>query len=280
LWKKVEALLGEIVLREETPGQHSHSHVFRLTAGGGSVYFLKQAASSRGFTQELAFYRDIAPQISKCPRLVEVFEEQRTFLVTALEGEPVSLGRFTFSERERAYRSAGAFLRALHSQPCETDNLELGEALLMRVAAFARQARKSFSEEEVQGVVRPLEGHLSQVKGLSRVFCHRDFMEHNWLMSRDTFGVIDFEHSKADFFLLDLCEMAATSWLTSPGLGVAFFEGYGRRLEVWEKEFLHYWALLWSYSTLMWARRHNDDRYRVIGERAVSLLQHRDRPNL
>ncbi|HIB66738.1 MAG TPA: aminoglycoside phosphotransferase family protein [Phycisphaerales bacterium] len=272
LSRYLEQKFGCVTGLELFRGEHAHSQVFRVSVDGPEPYFLKVHRSGRGYQQELAFYQQFAPALTQTPQLVDSLAAERVLLLTAVEGVPCS--RLLLADRGAFHLKAGQFLRELHSLPVKDDDLNLVDALLKRLERFAAEAAEAGVKEAVQDVAIPLLEHLSQSEPLKRVPCHRDYAEHNWLGSNESnFRVIDFEHFRADYFLLDLCQMKARSWASEPGLERAFFTGYGRELSEWEARFLHLWSLLWSYSTVFWSRRHGDRRYERLGLQALRFLQ-------
>ena len=265
---KTEARLGPILRATERPGEHGNSQVYRVELKTGEAVFVKQL-SARAFQQETAFYRNLAPRLKNVPRMLEADEEQRMIILTEISGTTVE----AHHDPEQLHRQAGSFLRALHGLEFQDqDTLPVSAALLKRLEAFAREAGKQLKPgylDELKAQIRSLVPHIHS----QRVPCHRDFMDYNWLQERDgTLCVIDFEHARPDYWLLDLCKMNALVWVRSPQLKHAFFQGYGYKPSDWEESLLHLWSVIWSVGTLQWALKHGDGRYEHKGREAASVL--------
>ena len=267
----VQGVLGTVTGLQPFPGEHSHSQVIRVQSERSGNAFLKFHRTDKSFRQELGFYRKFAPKLPQVPRLLGTMEKERALLLSALEGAPCRT--MLLADRGHFHHMAGKFLRTLHQLPAEDDDIEVHLALHKRLEAFEQRARPVFGEDTLSSFVAPLKQLLSAPPTLTRVPCHRDFLEHNWLTSgSEDFKVVDFEHFKLDYFLLDLCQMKARAWASEPGLAKAFFQGYGKRLNDWEAQLLQYWSLLWAYSTVLWSRDHGDKKYQKIGQKAIHFL--------
>ena len=268
----LETKFGQVAGLELFRGEDAQSQVFKISVDGQGSYFLKLHRSALGYEQELSFYQTFAPNLEQTPKLCDAIESERALLLTAVEGVPCS--RLLLAGRGTFHLKAGQFLKLLHSMPIDEASIDLVDALSKRLEEFAREAAEAGAKEAIQDVAIPLVEHLAQSGPLKGVPCHGDYAEHNWLGSgEDDFSVVDFENFRADYFLLDLCQMKARAWASEPGLEKAFFIGYEHELSEWEVRFLHLWSLLWSYSTVFRSRRLGDKRYERVGLQAIKFLK-------
>lgn len=263
-WK----LLGEVGRAEQMAGLHSQAQCVRLTISGKTA-FLKVHKTVRSFRQELGFFQQFAASLGECvPSLLGQEENLRALLLSQVPGTHLPTQNFSFE----VYRSAGQFLRRLHTLPLVDTDIPLRSALEKRLMAFAERTKGSLSLEAVERVLTPLQELLGEVPCLRRVVCHRDFAEHNWLWDGSRIQVIDFEHSKNDFWLLDLCRLHSLTLCCEPRAEKLFWAGYGQALGSLERHFLHHWSILWAHETRIWGSKHNDHDCRSWGETALKNL--------
>lgn len=256
---------------EDSPGEHS-SQVSKAVTARGETVFIKRL-SPRKFQQESVFYKNYS--LPNSPRLLADYRHSGTLVLSECPGTPVGGDRR--NGLEPVYREAGRQLKRIHQQePYDKDNLPLKKALELRLKSLKSQTDMHPEKREIEQLLAGTGELLDASRVNTRVPCHRDFMEHNWLLSEqgDLF-IIDFEHARSDFWLLDLCQMNALVWSKDRELKRAFLQGYGTSLEAWEESFLHLWSLVWSYGTLFWARTHDDERYQDLATSALRALNSR-----
>lgn len=181
------------------------------------------------------------------PRLLS-YERSLSVLVTsALDGEVVKTmqGPLSPSEEQEIHRAAGYGVRRLHrlrrDNVSRQDADELRERRLAELLEDAGRhldiaaAVLTTAETETIGRARDV---LLQHAGTCEVgFIHADFQPRNWLWSgaTRTIGFIDFEESRLGFCFEDFAWLLGALWHRRPDLRVAFWKGYGRRLEASER---------------------------------------------
>ena len=85
------------------------------------------------------------------------------------------------------------------------------------------------------------------------------------------FQVIDFEHSRPDFWLFDVEKLVTE--VGGTGLEAAFWQGYGALLTDAETRVLERYSALNALSTVVWAREHGDEAFEADGRRRLSDLR-------
>lgn len=268
LRERVQQVIGPVFQVRSVRGRHARSQCLQLRTVTG-CYYLKLYDSGRGFEQEHFFYERLAGALSGTARMVEQWPAERGLLICQVPGEQVAAR----GAGVEVYRRAGEALRRLHRLPWKDEDIDLRSALMKRVEAFRRGSEGFLSSAEADGVAGPVEELLSAAEGLSRVYCHRDYAEYNWLHGPEGFFVIDFEHGKGDHWLLDLCLLKGTSFADERGVEEAFWQGYGGGLTDWERAFLSRWTAMWAQQTRIWGERHNDEYCTKLGQRVLRGLE-------
>lgn len=265
----VHELLGEVEAVEQTPGLHPTSQCLRVVVNPRETVFLKFHKTARSFRQEHAFYRELGHRLTGVPSLLAAWSEHRALLLDSLPGCMVS----SWKDIPRGtYLAAGGFLRRLHDLPIADTDMPILQAVEKRLEAFEARNRGLLSSLELKSVTTPIRELIDAAPPLKRVYCHRDFAEHNWLHDGEKISVVDFEHSKADFWLFDLCRLHALTLSANEAASQEFWSGYGRSLDRWHREFLERWSILWAYETKFWGSRHGDPACVAWGETALANL--------
>jgi hypothetical protein len=263
---------------------HAESAVWALR--GSRRAFLKVFRQPRKFVQERRAYRAWLPQLTATeaytPHLIGESETLRALLMSALPGTLPERAPLTPSQSLKAYRQAGAFLRALHTLPFRDDDpLSLAEAMRYRAQAWLGRAEGIVARDLITWVgEQAAEVAVTLTKlGAVRVPCHRDYSPRNWLVEISgksiRLSVIDFEHSRPDFWLFDTEKLASSGW--SGVAERAFWEGYGRTLMLPERRLLERHAALTALSTVVWARERRDTAFEAQGWAQLSRLRERAR---
>jgi len=267
---------------------HAESAVWAVQ--GGEQAFLKVFRQPRKFRQEQRAYQAWLPQLASAdavtPHLLGENEVLRALLVSALPGQSLAQVQLDEAQELEVYRRAGAFLRALHTLFCaeawaDDDPLPLAEAYRRRAGAWLRRARGLLEPALINWVGGQAEAgaELLGRLGAVRVPCHRDYTPRNWLVAltgnRVQLGVIDFEHSRPDFWLFDTEKLAASGWREASER--AFWAGYGRTLTPDERRLLEHHAALTALSTVVWASEHRDADFEAQGRGQLTRLQERAR---
>ena len=276
-----EAQLGPLQEVRFCGWPHAESSVWAVT--GVEQAFLKVFRQPRKFVQERRAYRAWLPQLEPplTPRLLAENSDLQALLVSVCPGTPVEDTYLNKVQRLEMYRQAGAWLRALHTLPSADDDpvplaevyAQRGSAWLERAAGLLEPNTTSWVAEQVEGAVALLE----QLRAV-RVPCHRDYSPRNWLVDLSTnvsvgsvqLSVIDFEHARPDFWLVDVERLYAGLWEHS--LEDAFWQGYGRVLSEVEREVLGQRLALSALSTVVWARKHHDADFERQGRGQLAAL--------
>lgn len=275
---------------------HAESAVWRVEgqvtgqAHGRTAAFIKVLRQPQKFAQERRAYRDWAPQLTSAPgpalvpTLLAESGALRALLLSALPGVLLERASLKAAQSLEAYRQAGAFLGALHRLPFRDDDpLPLGEATRRRARAWLARAEGLVQPELrawVEGRAVAVAETLEQL-GAARVPCHRDFAPRNWLVTTEKgegavrLAVIDFEHSRPDFWLADLEKLCASGW--DADSEAAFWTGYGRTLTAAEWTLLEQRSALAALATVVWACEHGDAAFEAQGRAQLSGLWARGR---
>lgn len=232
------------------------------------------------FAQERRAYLEWLPQLDATPDLIGESEALSALLVSAVPGRNVDDLSLTHAETLETYRQAGAFLRSLHTLPFTDDDpapllgdyRQRAETWTARAAGLVEPDLTAW----VAGCAAETADLLAELSPV-RVPCHRDYTARNWLVDVTDgvkLSVIDFEHSRPDFWLFDVEKLLTEVGET--GLEVAFWEGYGRTPTDAETRVLGLHSALNALSTVVWAREHGDAAFEAEGRKRLGELR-RDR---
>lgn len=170
---------------------------------------------------------------------------------------------------------AGRFSGALHRLEIEdSDPVSLERALSMRLDRFERDAVRHLRRPEVRDVVEAVRSALERERGARRRPCHRDFAPYNWLVCPAEDGsvgltVLDFEHARMDWVLLDRARLDALVLFSNPAARAAFDRGYGAEPDRETRVALARWE---AARTLVWGRMHDDELFVARGERMLRAV--------
>lgn len=277
LRRLVEGRIGAIDRIVDCSWQHGESQVHRLESVSG-FYYLKQFAQARKFVQERGTYEQCAgavPNMARCVMSIE--SPSKALLFSGLAGQLVESRSWTAAEEQNIFQHAGRWLRTMHDLSfADADAVPLSEALQRRAYASLQRAYESdLLEHDVVAWAESLMDSIVFPREMHRVPCHRDFTPRNWLWDADAeqLAVIDFEHSRADWWLLDCDRLAARYWLDKPQLAEVFFAAYGKRANDEEQRTADVLAVLTALSTIMWADEHNDRIFLEDGYRRLRYLR-------
>jgi thiamine kinase-like enzyme len=171
-------------------------------------------------------------------------------------------GTSSNGDNPEQHRQAGAWLAQLHSLPhLDDDPLPPAAALIRRWQAWRRRADDRLASSLLTSIDQALDSHHHHAAA-QRVPCHRDFTPANWLITADhDFGVIDFEHARADLWLSDCARLANHHWPQQPACATAFWAGYGRQLQDGEHALLAVLAAIEGCAAWSWAVDHGDSAF-------------------
>ena len=259
--------LGNLRRAEFCGWDHAESAVWRLETKRGRAY-LKAHRQPLKFRQELYVYENwLAALRDQTPELLAVRQnEPRALLLSALPGELAQNIALSGAELARVHRQAGAFLKTFHQAggPDE-DEVTLRAAVEMRLNAWLKRVAPVVPKADIEFTRTVMTEALPYLCGKTRVPCHRDYTGRNWLVYGDEFYVIDFEHSKMDFYLHDFGRLFREGWRFDEGLETAFFEGYGGTLDDDARRYMTSRALFSAATTIGWAREHGDRAFENVG---------------
>jgi Ser/Thr protein kinase RdoA (MazF antagonist) len=146
----------------------------------------------------------------------------------------------------------------------------LGKLQRLESRAWASRAQGILSAAAIKEILSRVDEAAPRLKGLKRVPCHRDYTPRNWLFDGSGVCVIDFEHSRPDWWLVDIEKLWSLHGYEAPYLMKAFLEGYGRPLTDDDWQLLKVQALLSAMTTIVWAKDHHDEAFEAIGWRILS----------
>ncbi len=239
--------------------------------------FLKVFKQPRKFFQERRAYRDWLPHLDATPNLLGESEPHSALLVSAVPGKNVDDVLLTPEEALTAYRQAGTFLQRLHTLPFTDDNpVPLLEDYRQRAKTWLARADGLLEPDLIAWVTaRAAEAaELLEEMNPTRVPCHRDYTARNWLVDVTDglkLSVIDFEHSRPDFWLFDVEKLVTEVGGTE--LEAAFWGGYGTSLTDAETRVLEMYSALNALSTVVWAREHGDEAFEADGRNRLHSLR-------
>ena len=226
----VEEHLGEVHEAEDASWDHAASDVVRVVGARGSA-FLKRHKDRRKFDRERFAYADWCEGLEAAATLLAATGSPGpALLVQAAPGVPLAELDSLPTDVERAHWfRAGAFLAALHALPHEDeDELSLPDAWVRRAEAWVRRAGSAITRTEAKGVLALARAPWPESNDLPRrVPCHRDFTPRNWIVTEGSLAVIDFEHARPDWALVDLARALEEVPESREDLAAALWSGYG-----------------------------------------------------
>ena len=259
--------------------EHGESDVWRAELASGEAVIVKRHRQPAKFAAECAAYENWAAAVGRCPRLLAAQGgDLRAMILSAVPGGPLLMSEVDAEQEAEHYAEAGRWLRRLHELPWEdSDELNVAAALTKRSAAWSQRARALLNSPLHPSVIEAVHARVSAQWPAAtaipaRVPCHRDFTARNWIVSGPQLWVIDFEHARADWSLVDLERVASSIPKERGDLWTAFEAGYGRRLGSTEQELLERLQLHAALCRVVWAVEHGDVEFKQAGLEQLSLL--------
>jgi len=246
--------------------------VYRLTTAKASFY-LKSHSLIGKYQQEKRAYQDWAGTLKNTPDLLAFNDENMLLLMTAVAGELVELNDFGHRELQEIYYHSGKLLKDLHSiKIIDSDKLTIRQAYKKRLKAWLPRAKPMVAQQDIDWVEARVLEIIPELAKFSRVPCHRDYTARNWLYDGKSLSLIDFEHSRPDFFLTDLERLWGLVFTKDTDLKESFFAGYGK-LSDDDIEILKRSTAFWALNTISWANEHNDRLFEQRGREVLQRLQ-------
>ena len=269
----IASLVGAPVRVEDSSWVHGPATVVRLHLTGGKTAYLKCDSSRRKFLQERTAYDLWCVHLEDTPALLGATEDPRpALLIEGAPGAPLLKQQLDEAVERRTYENAGRFLAALHGLPCgDSDPLPIPKAWETRARTWAERAAAHIGPDALKKVVdlasAPWVGDVP-----CRVPCHRDFTGRNWLVADGAFTVIDFEHARPDWHLVDHERVRSSIPSGRDDLLEAFYRGFGRRLTEDEERLLVRVQAVSAMSRISWAAEHGDQLFERAGRRSLAEI--------
>ena len=250
---------------------HGVSDVWDCHLDDGQRVFVKSCRDK--YDQELHAYRAWAQHLDdRCPQLVAADDELRALMLTAVDGtlaQHVDLGPTCSG---RPVTSCSTFTLSRSSLPNKTRSLPSSSAhtsgiVELRLPVDDDDRVLDHRRRHAIGEIAPLLPHIR------RGPCHRDYTPRNWMVDDSgTVRVIDFGHTRADYWILDVDKLWSEHWVDRPDHEAAFWDGYGSWPTEEDRLVLEAVSALGAISTrrrrtvsapgaistIVWSREHDD----------------------
>ncbi|GIG57177.1 hypothetical protein Lfu02_15490 [Longispora fulva] len=186
--------------------------------------FLREATAYRAWERQLTALGGLVPAVLRTAHV------ERTLLLSAVPGRPVSECELTGQEETAAHRAAGQTLATLHASVHLTG---LEGAMLPAAAARARlrQWRRDavVTVEQAEQFAAMIE-RLEHWSGPQVVLGHGHFLPEHWMWNGSHVSLIGLRGLSARYPALSLLPLAVGVWEDRRDLRAAFLEGYKYRL--------------------------------------------------
>lgn len=270
---------GDVIDEESSlssPGSGNCVTLVRLESGQRVV--LKEFASVGKFDQTMhARSKWVSHASVTSPKVLFSSRQDRCVASQWVGGQVGDSVEFSEEIERRIYAEAGKQLRRLHgcgSLPV-TSGMSISAAMIRRLKSARQDAENLVPVSVVKLVSESVSGCATQFDTFDRVPCHRDYWRRNWIISREGEGdplavsVIDFEHARFDFWMMDLVKMLGDQWLDRPDLASAFWDNYGVELQPDHHVLLWTCAALHSLQSMAWAHRNRDRQFVAMNRRLL-----------
>jgi len=250
----------------------SYTKVFRLSTPKHD-YYLKEHSLRGKYQQEKRAYQDWAIHLKNTAKLISFDDENMFLLLTAVSGRLVEGSNFSRKESLDIYFQAGRCLRALHAiKIIDTDKISIRQAYIKRLNAWLPRAKAMVAPKDIDWVRARVLEILPKLEDFERQPCHRDFTARNWLYQTGKLSLIDFEHSRPDFYLADLERLWGSIFIFDRELQESFFSAYGQ-LDDDSLQILERSTAMWALNTISWAYEHRDKVFEQHGREVLRRLQ-------
>ena len=248
---------------------HGVSDVWDCHLDDGQRVFVKSCRDK--YDQELHAYRAWAEHLDdRCPQLVASDDELRALILTAVDGtlaQHVDLGADVF-------RQAGHILSDLHALRIDNPEHDPLAAFVERAHEWDRRAVAVVDDDDRAWMIDRIGEIAPLLPHIRRGPCHRDFTPRNWMVDESgTVRVIDFGHTRADYWILDVDKLWSEHWVDRPDHEAAFWDGYGLWPTEEDRLVLAAGSALGAISTIVWSREHDDAEYEAQGRAHLARLR-------
>lgn len=278
--------LGELQRVEDLSRVYGRrSIVLRLSMAGQESAYLKHHVGSQLYEREvhaLERWTPLLPPAARASttRLLAKSDGLQAVLLSEVPGVLANVDTLTPAERTEAFRQAGAFLAAVHDLDVDDEGGGFPDGYASFVVAQLERrlelAGEMFDAPFVRWV-RAVVGVGEMFEESRIVATHSDYSPRNWLVDRRDgalhLGVIDWERSRIEHWLIDAQRMLYDDWADHPELREAFFDGYGRRLSPEEARQLELLALTQGIAFVRWARDVGDRDWEAFNRAMLERLR-------
>lgn len=255
---------------------HGVSDVWDCRTADGQRVFVKRCRDK--YDQEVHAYRAWTPHLlGRCPELIAAHDDLRTLIVTAVDGVLAQDAELDADGELDVYRQAGRFLADLHALEIDGD-VDHVAVFVDRAERWVQRATDIVDAADRAWVMARITETVPTLHAIRRGPCHRDYTPRNWVIDTDaTVRVIDFGHTRVDYWILDVDKLWSDQWIDRPAREAAFWDGYGTRPTHEESNVLEAVSALGALSTIVWSREHDDIRYEAHGRAHLARLRARHR---
>jgi Ser/Thr protein kinase RdoA (MazF antagonist) len=242
--------------------------VVEAVDASGERWFAKRVSDSQCWRFEVRAYRRWVPALGDlAPTLRAVDRDSHLLLLGAVPGVSPPAADMA------AHRQAGALLRRLHEvkpgrvqRPGDQRNANGPlHALLKDVPGLLSEEQEQFARHHVR--------QLESLPPALMVPCHGDYTAHNWLVDASgTLRVIDFGNARWQTPALEFARLYFGPWWYRPDLAGAFFEGYGRRPDDRELEFVRHRVVVHAVQVIAFGLRRSSQRHVDFGRARLDEL--------
>jgi hypothetical protein len=274
LWSFVLAHVGEPARVEPIGGDHEDADVWRIDTASARVY-LKRPHHGGLVARERSAYRALAPRLGDVlPELLASADPPvGALLLSEARGVPYREAALSHEHELAVHRRLGEIRRRFDAAPVDHDPVDAAEAVARRMRHWLARANAvdAALRSEIQRAFDP-----RPLRGMPRVWCHRDLGLHNVRIDRETgelrVRIVDLGRARPDVWLVDLLELSIDPWPARPELATAFFAGYGREPTARERDGLRALSLLHALATATWGDQHGDPTRSALGRAELDRL--------
>ncbi len=260
----------------------SHHQVWQVSHVESTKAYLKIYGNHLAYEREIAFYQAHSTALAKeIPQLLASGQKHLLdgknpypyILIKALNCPPFSAQAQLHKPKE-AFKLAGSLLARIHRLPQEQkDTLPIHTALHLRTEHCLNKYSTILNTQDKK-IILQLKNEIAVAADTKRVLCHRDYQANNWHYAAGQFQVLDFEHSRADYYLQDFSKIAFS---IEAALFECFLSAYGITLSASEQSELK--LLCWQHAltSMDWAKKNSSKSLLGEAEEIISRLRSESR---